>query len=59
MVAKWEEDGGMGEKGEEIKEYLIINYKIVTGTLKYSTGNIVNNIVIVVCGVRWVLDLRG
>ena len=27
------------------------------GDAKYSTGNIVNNIVISMCGVRWVLDL--
>ena len=26
---------------------------------KYSTGNIVNNTVITVCGVRWVLEILG
>ena len=29
------------------------------GDVKYSIGNIVNNIVITVYGVRWVLDLLG
>ena len=29
------------------------------GDVKYSTGNTVNNIVITMYGVRWVLDLLG
>lgn len=51
-VARWE---GLGENGEAIK------YKSAAtnthGDVKYGMGNIENNILITMCGVRWVLDL--
>lgn len=34
-------------------------YKTVIGEAKYSTGNIVSDIVITMYGVTWVLDLSG
>ena len=38
----------MGENGEGSKEY-----KLVVGGVKYSIRNIVSNILLTVCGVRW------
>ena len=35
------------------------SYKIVNGDIKYSIGDTVNNIVIAVCGARWVLEISG
>ena len=35
------------------------SYKIVTGHVKYSIGNTVNNMVITVYGIRWIVDLSG
>ena len=40
----------MGAKGKGIRKYRVI---------MYSIGNVVNNIVITVYGVRWVLGLSG
>lgn len=49
----------MGEKGE-IKKYKLAVTKQLWD-IKYSVGNIqvVNNIVVTVCGARWVLDSTG
>lgn len=49
------EDGG--ERGRD-GEVQIGRHK-VTGDVKDSTGNRVNNMVITVCGAWWGLDLRG
>ena len=35
------------------------DFETIIGDVKYSIGNIVNNIVITMCGVRWVLHLYG
>ena len=48
----------MGESGEGIEKYRLVVTEWSWG-LKYSIGNIVNNIVITIYGVRWVLDLLG
>ena len=45
---------------KNVKELRSRNWdlQIVTG-IKYSIGNIVNNIVVTVYGARWVLDTLG
>lgn len=53
MVAKWEESGGMGEKGE----VQTASYKVSHRDVKYSLGNIVNNITIIIYGDRWLIGL--
>ena len=53
-VARWELSGWDGcEKGKGIKStnWLLRNSP---GDVKYSMGNVVNNIVITMYGVRWV-----
>ena len=50
--------GGMGEK---VKGLRSTDWELQNshGDVKYSLGNIVNNIVITMYGARWVLDLFG
>ena len=59
MFARWK-----GKLGEQVKKGKGIRCKMARnknshGDVKYNTGNIVNNIVITVYGVRWVLVLAG
>ena len=49
---------GLGGRGDEIKKYRLVLRKQSQGC-KYSTGNIVNNIVITTYGARWVLEISG
>ena len=55
MIVRWEGFGKMDGKGEGIKKYKLVVTK-QSWDIKYSTGNIVNNTEITVCGVRWVQD---
>ena len=50
--------GGWAEKVKGVRStnWLLQNGH---GSVKYSIGNIVNNNVIIVCGIRWVRDLSG
>ena len=48
----------MGEKGEGIKKYELMVTK-QSWDVKYRVRNIDNNIVIIVYGARWVLELLG
>ena len=50
--------GGISGKDEEIKKY---KWKLQNSQrdVKYSIGNIVNNILITMYGVRWIQDLLG
>ena len=59
MVPRWEGCWGLGEKGEGMKKYKFASYKSSHEDVKYNMGNIVNNIVITVYGIRWVLNLSG
>ena len=36
---------------------LIVGYQIAMGGVKYSLGNILNNIPLTMCAVRWVVNL--
>ena len=45
------------KKGEGIKKYQLVVTK--HGDIKCRIENIGNNIIITVCGARWVLDLLG
>ena len=53
--------GGLGGGVENQRDLNVqtARYKNSYGGLKYSIGNIVNNIVIIMCGFGWVLDLYG
>ena len=42
---------GMGVKGGGLKS--------TSWDVKYRIGNVVNSIIIIMCGVSWVLDLPG
>ena len=54
MVALPEGNGGMGKIGEEDEKVQTSSYQInKLWGCKYSTGNIVNNIVIALYGDRW------
>ena len=57
MVARWEEIESLGEKGEETKKYKLAVKKNSQEGVKHSMGNIVNDIVITMYGVRCILDL--
>ena len=57
ISVSWEV-GGLDEKGEGI-QVQIGNYKNSHRVVKCGTGTTVNNIVITMDGVRWVLDLTG
>ena len=56
MVARWEGTGGTGVKGGRIRKYKLAFIKSPRD-VKYSIGNVVNNIAVTVYGLRWVLDL--
>ena len=58
MVAGWEGVERTGEKGEGIKKYELVVIE-QSQDVKYSKGNIVNDSVITMYNVRWVLDLLG
>ena len=58
MVAGQEGVERMGEKGEGIKKYELVVIE-QSQDVKYSKGNIVNDSVITMYNVRWVLDLLG
>lgn len=45
MVTRWEGAGGLGGKGERDQEVQTASYKTRRGDVKYSTGDIVSNIV--------------
>ena len=51
--------GWMGKKGEGINKYKLPVMKNSHRNVKNSIGNIDSNIVITICGVRWVLGLLG
>ena len=53
MVARWSGGWRMGKKGEGIKKYKLVVTEYHED-VKSSLGNIVNNIVITMYGVRWV-----
>ena len=62
MVTRWGWEvgkvGEIGKKVEGIKKYKLV----VTNShrdVKYSIRNTVNNILITMYGVRWILDLSG
>ena len=46
----------MGEKGEGIKNHKLVATEY-SCDVKYNIGNIVNNIIITMYGVRWLLVL--
>ena len=50
---------GLGERVKKVNELRSTNWQLQNShrDVKYSTGNMVNNIVITMCGARWVLDL--
>ena len=50
--------GGLGEKGEGIKStnWLLPNSH---RDIKYSLGNVDNNVVMTMCGARWALEISG
>ena len=50
--------GGLCEKGEGIKKYKLVVTKQSRGC-KVQHRDIVSNVVISMCGARWVLDLLG
>ena len=54
MVARGEGVERLCEKGLRSTNWQLQNCH---GDVKYSTGNIVNNIVITMCGARWVMKL--
>ena len=56
MVTRWEEIGGLGEKGEGINKYKLVVTK-QSWDVKYSLGNTVGTVVITMCGASWVLHL--
>ena len=43
MIARWEGAGELGDKGEGIKKYKLV-VKNRHGEVKYSIGNVVNNV---------------
>ena len=49
---------GLGERVKKVKELRSTNWQLQNShrDVKYSIGNMVNNIVITMCGARWVLD---
>ena len=49
--------GGLGKKHEGIEKFRLVVTEY--GGIKESTGNIVNNTVTTMCGVRWVLEIPG
>ena len=50
--------GGLVENDKGLSKYKPVITKQSWG-VKYSTGNVGNNIVITVCGARWVLEILG
>lgn len=54
MGGVWE----LVEKGKGTKKYKSV-VTIQSQNVKYSTGNLVSNIVISIYGARWVLELSG
>ena len=58
MVARYEEVGGLGEKGKGLR---ITNWQLKNshGHVQYSPGNIVKNMVITMYDVRRVFNLLG
>ena len=58
MVAREEEIGELGEKGEGIKKYTLV-VQNSPRDVKDSTGVILSNIVTTIYGARWVLEILG
>ena len=58
MVARGKGDWGVDENGRELRS---TNWRLQNshGDVKYCVGNIVDNAVITLYDVRWVLDLLG
>ena len=59
-VDSWKE-GDLGGWVKTVKGLRGTNWKLQNshGDVRYSIGNIVNNIVIATYGIRWALDLLG
>ena len=57
MVVRW----GGGEMGEKVKGLRSTNWLLQNsyGYVKYSIGNIIDNSIVTIHGVRWVQDLLG
>ena len=53
------EGGGLGDWAKELKEVRSTDRQLQNShrDVKYSVGNIVNNILIIMCGLRWVLEI--
>ena len=58
IVARWE---GCWGRGEKVKGLRCTNWQLQNshGGVKYRIGNIVSNIIIIIYGARWGLDLWG
>ena len=59
MVARWDGVVRMGKKGEKDYEVQIVNYKNSHRVRKYNMRNIVNNIVMTICGARGYWTYQG
>lgn len=56
MVAGGDRYEELGKSGEGIKNYRLV---VTEQSQGYSTGNIDNNVVIIVYSARWVFEISG
>ena len=47
----------LGEKREGVEKYKLV--VLSHGDVKYNIGSTVSNIIIPICGIRWVLKILG